>query len=140
MKHLFLGFFMAVTALTSQAASLNTTSSKVFWQGTKVTGRHYGYINIKSDTLKVSKGVITGGEIVIDMNSFQATDLQGEWKGKLETHLKSADFFNVKKYPTATLKVKKVEGYTITADLTIMGKTNEVVFRHIQTEKDLLVL
>ena len=37
------------------------------------------------------------------MSTITATDLEGEYKGKLEGHLKSDDFFGVEKFPTATL-------------------------------------
>lgn len=42
--------------------------------------------------------------------------------------MKSEDFFEVKKYPTAKMKIKSVKGNTATGDLTIKGKTNEVTF------------
>lgn len=45
-------------------------------------------------------------------------------------HLKSADFFDVEKYPTLTFKSKKVTGsgndLQVTGDLTIRGVTKEV--------------
>ena len=48
-----------------------------------------------------------------------------------DTHLKSADFFDVEKFPTLTFKSKKVEGSNgelkVTGDLTIHGVTKEVV-------------
>ena len=67
------------------------------------------------------------------MNSLVCTDLSGEYKGKLEGHLKSDDFFGVTKFPTATLKIKKVikqKGniYECTGDITIKGKTEVVQF------------
>src|SRR5262249_37601114 len=49
---------------------------------------------------------------------------------KLTEHLKSPDFFGVKDNPKATFKTTKVEksdkGYTITGDLTLVGKTKAV--------------
>jgi polyisoprenoid-binding protein YceI len=50
---------------------------------------------------------LAGGTFTVDMTSLTATDLQGEYQGKLNGHLKSEDFFELKKYPTATL-VKKL--------------------------------
>ncbi len=51
---------------------------------------------------------------------------------KRDTHLKSADFFDVAKYPTMTFVSKKVEkagenGLKVTGDLTLHGVTREVV-------------
>jgi Uncharacterized conserved protein len=49
-----------------------------------------------------------------------------------DTHLKSADFFDVEKYPTLNFKSKKVErdgdDLKVTGDLTIHGITKETVF------------
>jgi len=49
---------------------------------------------------------------------------------KRDGHLKSADFFDVEKFPTLTFKSKKVakkgDGYVATGDLTIRGVTKEV--------------
>lgn len=49
-----------------------------------------------------------------------------------DTHLKSADFFDVATYPTMAFKSKKVDlvtggGFKMTGDLTIRGVTKEVV-------------
>jgi polyisoprenoid-binding protein YceI len=51
---------------------------------------------------------------------------------KLDQHLKSADFFNVEKFPTATFKSSKVEATgpatgRVTGDLTLLGVTKPVV-------------
>jgi polyisoprenoid-binding protein YceI len=52
---------------------------------------------------------------------------------KRDAHLKSADFFDVEKYPKLTFKSKHVEKigdghYTMTGDLTIRDVTKEVTF------------
>ncbi|MFL6593119.1 MAG: YceI family protein [Luteimonas sp.] len=51
---------------------------------------------------------------------------------KLDTHLKTADFFDVTKYPTATFKSTRVErngehGLKVTGDLALHGVTKPVV-------------
>jgi polyisoprenoid-binding protein YceI len=51
---------------------------------------------------------------------------------KRDAHLKSADFFDVEKYPTITFKSKKLQKvgtdkYKITGDLTMHGVAKEVV-------------
>lgn len=49
---------------------------------------------------------------------------------KRDDHLKSADFFDAKKFPTMTFKSKKftgnLEDFKVTGDLTIKGVTKEV--------------
>jgi polyisoprenoid-binding protein YceI len=67
------------------------------------------------------------------MTTINTTDLEGEYKGKLDGHLKSDDFFGVANYPTATLVFKDVtasgkNAYAVSGELTIKGKTNPVTF------------
>ena len=125
---LFSSISYAITITPKNDKEINTKNSTVLWKGNKVTGSHEGVIKIKSGLLKFNKEELIGGEFEIDMNSLVCTDLSGEYKGKLEGHLKSDDFFGVTKFPTATLKIKKVikqKGniYENTGDITIKGKT-----------------
>jgi polyisoprenoid-binding protein YceI len=110
------------------AAEVDLKASSLKWKGTKVSGDHFGKISLKSAKVDLKKGELTGGEFIVDMNSFTTEDLKGEWATKLIGHLKSKDFFVVEKYPTAKLKIKSVKGKKVTADLTIKDKTNEVTF------------
>ena len=108
-------------------------NSEVNWKAFKVTGSHEGTISLKSGFLTFKEEVLTGGEFVIDMTSIACTDLEGEYKGKLEGHLKSDDFFGVEGNPTSTLVITKVKSngknsYEVTGDLTIKGKTNPITF------------
>lgn len=108
-------------------------NSKVVWKGYKVTGSHEGTITLKSGSLTFTDGKLTDGEFTINMTTITNTDLEGKYKGKLEAHLKSDDFFSVEKNPTATLIFKKVNStgknsYEVTGDLTIKGITKTVSF------------
>lgn len=112
---------------------IKVESSKVVWKGYKVTGSHQGTIAIKSGHLNFDKDIMTGGSFEIDMSTITVTDLEGEYKGKLEGHLKSDDFFGVEKFPTASLIFTKVKSngknsYNVTGDITIKGKTESVTF------------
>lgn len=123
--------FSFATAQTTK--KVNVKKSKIVWKGYKVTGSHEGTINIKSGTLSFESKKLTSGKFTIDMPTLVSTDLSGEYKRKLEGHLKSDDFFGIAKYPTATLMFKKVKAkgknsYTVTADLTIKGTTKPVKF------------
>jgi polyisoprenoid-binding protein YceI len=133
------------------AAGADTTidfdpaSSNVKWHGKKVTGKHDGEIKIKSGKIVMNGKEIKSGDFVIDMTSISDQDLTDpEYNKKLITHLSSEDFFNVAKYPNATLKfksAKSVEGFVgptwdVTADLTIKDKTNEVKFPTVIKTKD----
>jgi len=72
---------------------------------------------------------------VIDLSTVKVADLEGEWSDKFLTHIKSDDFFNIEKYPTAKLVIKSVKGNEFTGDLTIKGKTNPVTFTAKQDAK-----
>ena len=71
-----------------ESKTINTESSTIEWTGKKVTGSHNGTINIKSGSLEFDKGALTGGNIVIDMNSIVCTDMKGGGADKLVGHLK----------------------------------------------------
>jgi polyisoprenoid-binding protein YceI len=127
---------MSFTTLTEKNVDLK--SSKVNWKGYKVTGQHEGTINLKSGTLVFDGETLTGGSFVMDMTSVNTTDLEGEYKGKLDGHLKSADFFGVEKFPTASLEIINVSGkegsYKVKANLTIKETTKAVEFSMIVKE------
>jgi polyisoprenoid-binding protein YceI len=115
---------------------INTKQSVLNWKGYKVLGEHWGTAKFTSGSLEFNDAkVLTGGMFTVDMNSIECTDLKaGQGKEKLEGHLKSDDFFGTSKYPTATLKFKKVISkgkpgeYKVIADLTIKNTTKEVRF------------
>ncbi|MEM8909817.1 MAG: YceI family protein [Bacteroidota bacterium] len=113
----------------------NTSKSTVNWKGYKVTGSHEGTIGLKNGALTYTDGKLTGGSFNIDMTTMSCTDLEGEWKGKLEGHLKSPDFFDVANHPTALFEITKVASrgtpgdYKITGNLTIKDTTKEIRFQ-----------
>jgi polyisoprenoid-binding protein YceI len=118
---------------TATMQKMEVKNSKIVWKGYKVSGSHEGTLNLKSGSLSFDGENLKGGEFVIDMSSLACTDLNGEYKGKLEGHLKSDDFFGVEKYPTSNLNITKVKStgknsYKITADLTIKGITKSIKF------------
>lgn len=119
------------TGIKETRKDIKIKNSNIVWKGYKVTGSHQGTIALKSGSLNFNKKKLTGGEFTIDMASITCTDLNGEYKNKLEGHLKSDDFFGVKKNPTASLVFKNVKStgknsYKIKGNLTIKGITKSV--------------
>jgi polyisoprenoid-binding protein YceI len=124
---------LSFTKIANEKKEIKTDKSKVVWKGYKVTGSHEGTIRIQSGFLTFNESKLVGGEVVIDMTTLGSTDLQGEYKGKLDGHLKSDDFFGVENHPTATLVFTNVtasgkNSYNVTGNLTIKGKTNPITF------------
>jgi polyisoprenoid-binding protein YceI len=60
------------------------------------------------------------------MMTISSKDLEGEWKQKLDGHLKAPDFFNVDSFPTAKLAIKSFDGINLNADLTIKEVTKTI--------------
>ena len=121
------------TTIERYNKEIKVENSKVIWKGYKVTGSHQGTIALQSGNLTFEADKLVGGEFVIDMTTITNTDLEGDYKGKLEGHLKSDDFFGVTTFPTATLVFKDVKStgknsYAVTGDLTIKGIKDPVSF------------
>ncbi len=139
-------FFLPVIAMVAFAFtsitnySVDTTTSKVVWTASKVTGTHTGNVKVKSGAIKMEAGKLVGGEFVMDMNSITCTDLQGGSAEKLVGHLKSADFFSVDKYPTAKFVITRAipvdtkGNYRVIGNITIKDKTKEIKFNALVTE------
>lgn len=114
------------------ALPISQENSKVEFTGSKVTGKHDGgfktfkgtidLVNNKPEESKVS--------VDIDTNSIFSDD------EKLTEHLKSADFFDVAKYPNAKFVSTKIApdaakgagNYTVTGDFTLHGTTKSITF------------
>ena len=92
---------------------LNTNESSVSWVGTKPIGKHNGAFKISEGVVKVKDGAIVGGTYLIDVASLKVLDMpaEDEMNAKLSGHLKSGDFFDVEKYPTAKFEITSVEPY-----------------------------
>lgn len=123
----------ATTPVEGEKKEVNSETSKVTWKAYKVTGSHTGTVDLKSGALLFDGDKLTGGEFVVDMPTLISTDLEGEFKGKLEGHLKSDDFFGVANHPTSKLVFTNVKAsgknsYEVTGDLTIKGITKPITF------------
>jgi len=130
-------------ALTEKAVTyiLDTASSSINWLGTKPSGKHTGSIKITGGSLEAKKEKIRSGSFTIDMNSITNLDEGGKSSAGLVKHLKSADFFDVANFPTASFTltgIKKIdpeekvilEGatHTISGNLTMRGVTQNISF------------
>jgi polyisoprenoid-binding protein YceI len=117
----------------AQTYKINVAKSIINWEGKKITGEHAGTINFKDGYLVFKNKKLAGGSFTADMTSLSNTDQTGSSKQKLETHLKSEDFFSTAINTTSTLVFKSIASkgnntYLVTGDLTIKGITNSIQF------------
>src|SRR5262249_5649322 len=120
--------------------TLTGENTTIQFVGTKPGGKHDGGFKKVAGTATVTDGNLATLkiEVEIETDSLYADD------PKLTGHLKSPDFFGVKDNPKATFKTTKVEktdkGYTITGELTMLGKTKAVSFPAAVAAGDALTL
>lgn len=138
-----------VAGHSGESFNVNTDSSTVKW-----TAYHKGGLNPRFGTTKttglfsVENGNLVSGSLVSDINSLTtdptAVDpatTDGKTAADLDTHLKSADFFDVAKYPSVKFDITKVEDLAagtetklegankqVSGNLTIKDKTVNVTF------------
>ena len=114
---------IAISMTAFSQTKFDLEKGNVKWTGKKITSQaHSGSLKFSSATLSLDNPDNPNGVFTVDMTSLTNDDLTGEWKQKLEGHLKSDDFFSVDKHPEATLVVKKVNShsnnsYKLTGDL-----------------------
>ena len=139
LKTLALALLVSFSAsMNAQTKKIDASKSTINWIGKKVTGEHSGTVNLKEGSLVFKKKKLVGGTFTVDMTTMTATDLTGEYQGKLNGHLKSDDFFGTDKFETSTLVFKKIAVkaggiYTITGDLTIKGIKESITFDLVTT-------
>lgn len=87
------------------------TEGVVDWSGTKTIKKssHQGTVAVESGELLVNQGQLIRGKVTLDMNSLSVTDIKDPGERRdLESHLKDADFFEVKKFPQAEFAFEEV--------------------------------
>ena len=105
-------------------------SSKIEFIGSKVTGKHNGAFE------KFSGGIdYAGTPEKSRVNVTMETDSLTTDDANLTKHLKTADFFDVAKFPQATFASTEIKAggtggasHTITGNLTLHGVTKSVTF------------
>ena len=119
-------------ALRGEAIAIDPNTSKIEFTGSKVTGKHNGGFNQFSGTIDLvnNKPTDSGVHVDIDATSVYTDDEE------LTKHLKSADFFDVARFPKAAFTSTKIEpdretggdSFSVTGDFTLHGVTKSVSF------------
>lgn len=133
MKQLLFSICLSFLCLTAfgQKYTADTKASSVNWTGHAQTGVYSpkGTLKIKSAMLTVAKGKLTGGTVVVDMGTLQQDN------SELEGHLRGKDFFDVEKYPEATLTLSSVNGTSAYGKLTVRGITQPITCTFTTSEQ-----
>ena len=128
----------ATTGAATQASPQNVAgtkylitqqNSKIEFIGSKVTGSHNGSFQKFSGEVDYAGAPEKSRvKVTIDANSITADDAD------LTKHLKTADFFDVAKFPQASFESTEIKpggqnaSHTITGNLTMHGQTKSVTF------------
>jgi len=125
------------TTVTAASQSVKPTEWKLdpAHSAAHFSVRHLMISNVRGEFTKIGGSVLlnpadptkSSVEVTIDAGSLSTREPQRD------EHLRSADFFDVAKYPTLTFRSKRIEKlgeefFKVTGDLTIHGVTKEVTF------------
>lgn len=130
------------TTKDGKVFTVDTSTSKIEWKGYKVVKSdntsHIGTVALESGEVTIKDNKLESGKFVADMSTLTSTDLKDDAENlnKFNSHMKSADFFDVEKFPTTTYEITKVsdapEGSdyntVLEGNLTIKGITKPVQF------------
>ena len=120
--------------LTAAAVSLpiNPDNSKIEWTGSKVTGSHDGGFTKFNGTISLVGDKPENSGVLVDIETASVYANVDQ----LTQHLKTADFFDVEKYPKATFVSTKIvpdtqagaNAYTVTGDFDLHGVKKAITF------------
>ena len=126
-----------VTPTAKKDVNTLALMGSVGFVGSKVTGSHDGIFKKWAGKVVMGKSL---EDAQISIEADVATVISDPknrkpWSGKLDKHLKSADFFHAEKFPKAMFvskSITKTTGtnatHTVTGDLTMRGTTRAVTF------------
>jgi polyisoprenoid-binding protein YceI len=117
----------AADSTATSSLAINPSNSKIEFVGAKVTASHPGGFTDFAGEVDLADPIEQSRiRVTIQTESIFAD------KEKLTKHLKSPDFFDVTKFPTATFESTEIkkegEGHTISGDLTLHGVTKRISF------------
>lgn len=133
---------LLISGLAFGQANKKVNDATITWKAYKALNAdalsHYGTVKLKAGNIVTNKNnEIINGNFIIDLTTILADDMKGNKKMKLmlENHLKSDDFFDVKKFPTAFFKLTSVKpntdkkyNYIFSGNLTIRNISKPISF------------
>jgi polyisoprenoid-binding protein YceI len=110
---------------------ISITSSHISFEGFGPGKSHIGKFTNWNGELYIEKSNIVGFEGTIQANTVDTTI------EKLDTHLKSDDFFDIEKYPTIEFESINLNNNQLSGDLTFLGTKKEINFPVIITDNSI---
>lgn len=121
-----------VTPAKGDSLKVTPENSTVLFTGSKVTGKHEGGFNKFSGAIELVNGKPEESRVYIEIDTgsvFSDAD-------KLTEHLQTSDFFEVKRFPSASFSSTDIAAdtanganvYTVTGDLELRGVKKSVTF------------
>jgi polyisoprenoid-binding protein YceI len=119
-------------AIKGEALPLTPETSKVEFTGSKVTGKHEGGFKSFNGTIDLVNAKPEESSVTVDIDA--ASVFVDE--PKLTEHLKTADFFDVEKFPKANFTSTKIVvdaakgagNYMVTGDFDLHGQKKSITF------------
>lgn len=113
-------------AAAAKAYAITPENSKVEFTGSKVTGKHDGGFKQFAGEIHTAGNTVSHAKVTIQTDSlFSDND-------RLTGHLKSPDFFDTAKHPTAVFETTNISGTgadaKVTGNLTLHGVTKQITF------------
>ncbi|MBC6990389.1 YceI family protein [Hymenobacter sp. BT491] len=127
MKHVFLIVLAVVCLAFRPVAStyqIQPATSQLTWTGYAEVGTWApsGTLKLHSGTFEYAGNALRQARLEFDMTSVAHAD------AKLQEHLRSADFFDVQRFPTAVFVLRSVSQGQASGLLTVKGITRPVRF------------
>lgn len=115
-----------------ETLALTPDNSKVLFTGSKVTGKHDGGFTRFKGTINLVNGKASESGVAVEIET--ASVFTNE--EKVTGHLKTADFFDVEKFPKASFTSTKIapdttkgaDSYTVTGDFELHGVKKTISF------------
>jgi len=108
---------------------ISPDNSKVEFVAAKITRSHQGSFKQFAGTIDLTPDNVAGSRVTIDIDTGSVVTDEND----LTNHLKTADFFNVAKYPKATFVSTKIEpasggAQTVTGNFDLHGVRKVITF------------
>ncbi len=113
--------------------TVNTAESVIEWEAKKVTGQHNGKVPLSGGQMVIDGKTLISGNFEANMADLRVEEKNGNGNPRLDTHLKSDDFFSAEKFPKAVFTMTSAKEtapgqYEISGNMEIKSISKPVKF------------